>query len=219
MEILITFAAINPFVMSDESLNPVVYSKNVIEFVTVSNEYCKFVELAGSEDARKMLGKAQKILPLLYLKASVLPELDSSEELTLERYVTEVDYSFLQQRIMNLLGGHDDYQEVFDPGMQFSDAPLTASISENLADIYQDLKDFIMLYRTGDELVMQEALWECLENFKNYWGQKLVNCLRAVHSLLYSGAEFDQQIKLPDEDDDDTGKPDWLNNLFNNQID
>ena len=56
-----------------------------------------------------------------------------------------------------------------------SEVPLTASISENLADIYQDLKDFALSYRTGDEFVMQEALWECVDNFKNYWGQKLRN--------------------------------------------
>ncbi|WP_423127410.1 DUF5063 domain-containing protein [Gaoshiqia sp. Z1-71] len=205
--------------MTDDGLNPLVYSRDIIEFVTVSNEYCRFVENAGSENPRDLLGKIQKILPLLYLKASVLPEFDSTEELVLEKYVTEVDYNFLQQRIMNLLGEHDDYQEIFDPEMQYSDAPLTSSISENLADIYQDLKDFIMLYRTGDELVMQEALWECLNNFKNYWGQKLVNGLRAIHALIYSQIDFNQEIKLGHEEDEENTKPDWLNNLFNNQID
>ena len=204
--------------MADESLNPVVYSKNVIEFVTVANEYCKFIERAGSEEAKSMLWKAQKILPLLYLKISVLPDFESFEELTLEKYVTEVDYNFLQQRIMNLLGEHDDYQEVFEPGMQFSDAPLTASLSENLTDIYQDLKDFILSYRIGDDQVMQEALWECMNNFKNYWGQKLVNGLRAIHSLVYSSADFDQKMDLPSEDQENS-KPDWLNSLFNNQRD
>lgn len=201
--------------MTDGQLNPVVYSKNVIEFVTVANEYCKFVETAGSEDVRIMLMKAQKLLPLLYLKASILPEFESLEELVLEKYVTEVDYNFLQQRIMSLLGPYDDYQEVFDPGMQFSDGPLTASISENLTDIYQDLKDFILSYRIGDEQVMQEALWTCMVNFRGYWGQKLVNGLRAIHSLIYSQTDFDQD-SLPSEKEEN--KPDWLNNLFNKEI-
>jgi hypothetical protein len=181
--------------MADGQLNPIVYTKNVIEFVTVANEYCKFVESAGSEDVCVMLGKVQKLLPLIYLKASVIPEFESSEELMLEKYVTEVDYNFLQQRIMNLLGPYDDYQEVFDQEMQFSDAPLTASISENLTDIYQDLKDFILSYRIGDDLVMQEALWTCMANFRSYWGQKLVNGLRAIHSLVYSQTDLDQDVE------------------------
>lgn len=203
--------------MPGEELNPIVYSKNVIEFVTVANEYCKFVETAGNEDPFALLGKAQKLLPLIYLKASLLPEFGSTEELELERYVTEVDYNFLQQRIMNVLGPHDDYQEVFEPEMQFSDAPLSASISENLTDIYQDLKDFILSYRIGDDQVMQEALWTCMANFRAYWGQKLVNGLRAIHSLIYSQTDFDQDVERPPEAED--RKPDWLNDLFNKEID
>ena len=208
--------------MTDEGLNPIVYSKNTIEFVTVANEYCKLIESAGSEGARQMLNKAQKILPLLYIKVSILPDFESYEELTLEKYVSEVDYNFLQQRIMNLLGEHDDYQEVFEDGMQFSDSPLASSVSENLIDIYQDLKDFIMSYQIGDDVTMQEALWECVENYKNYWGQKLVNCLRAIHSLVYSAIDFDQDVNISsekDEEEDEDNKPGWLNDMFNSQID
>lgn len=205
--------------MTAESLNPIVYSKNVIEFVTVANEYCAYFELVGKQTTRVFLDKTQKILPLLYLKATVLPEIESFEEMGLEKFVTEVDYNFLQQKIMNLLGEFDDFQEVFDPDMQFSDAPLTLSISECLADIYQDLKDFLMSYRTGDELVMQEALWICEDNFKNFWGQRLVNSLRAVHSLIYSDYDLDDQVNLSkgSGETEESNKPDWLNQKFKNQ--
>jgi hypothetical protein len=209
--------------MAEENLNPIVYSKNVIEFVTVANEYCGFVETAGNHTTRSFLDKVQKILPLLYLKTSVLHEIESYEEMGLEKFVSEVDYNFLQQKIMNLLGQYDDFQEVFDPEMQFSDAPLTASISECLADIFQDLKDFLMSYRTGDELVMEEALWICQDNFRHFWGQRLVNCLRAIHSLVYSDLNLDDQVtgrKTDEEErDGESSKPDWLNQLFNNQED
>lgn len=205
--------------MTDQSLNPIVYSKNVIEFVTVANEYCSFLETAGKLTTRSFLEKTQKILPLLYLKTSVLIQVESFEEMGLEKFVSEVDYNFLQQRIMNLLGEFDDFQEVFDPGMQFSDAPLTMSISECLSDIYQDLKDFLMSYRMGDELVMQEALWACIDSFNNFWGQRLVNSLRAVHSLVYGDFDLDNQEShnVGNEEEDDSNKPDWLNQLFKNQ--
>jgi hypothetical protein len=208
--------------MTEESLNPIVYSKDVIEFVTVANEYCNLVEHGGALAPRDFLDKVQKILPLLYLKTSVLPNVPGEEELELEKFVSEVDYNFLQQKIMNLLGEHDDFQEVFDPDMQFSEGPLTSSISECLVDIYQDLKDFILSYRTGDDLVMQEALWTCLDNFKNFWGQRLVNSLRAIHALVYSDLDFEDQVNLSEQNDDDQGtsnKPDWLNQMFKNQGD
>ncbi|PTN07770.1 DUF5063 domain-containing protein [Mangrovibacterium marinum] len=205
--------------MSEDQLNQLVYSKEVIEFVTLANEYCKFVENAGSLKTRDFLSKIQKILPLVYLKTSMLPNFESTEEVVLEKFVSEVDYSYLQQRMMNMLGEHDDYQEVFDRDMQFSEVPLTASISENLADIYQDLKDFALCYRTGDEFVMQEALWECIDNFKNYWGQKLVNAMRAIHALVYSSIDFETEVTIQnDEESLEDTKPDWLNNLFNDPL-
>ncbi len=205
--------------MSEEQLNTLVFSKQVIEFVTVANEYCNFVEKAANFETKDFLAKVQKLLPLVYIKTAVLPEFDSEDEIVLEKFVTEVDYNYLQQRIQNMLGEHDDYQEVFEKDFQFSEEPLTESISENLLDIYQDLKDFVLSYRTGDELVMQEALWECIENFKNFWGQKLVNGQRAIHALVYSDIDFDQELpKAAAEEEEDDSKPDWLNNLFNNPL-
>ena len=207
--------------MDENQLNPIVYSKNTIEFVTVANEFCRFIEGLSNEPAPDFLLKVQKILPLLYLKTSVLPVFESDEEVLLEKFVSEVDYNFLQQKIMNLLGGYDDYKEVFDQGMQFSDQALPASISENLTDIYQDLKDFVMSYQVGNDLIMQEALWECLNNFRTFWGQKLVNCQRAVHELVYGDIDFDEQVKITGKDEDDetrqSQKPSWLNHLFNNE--
>ena len=210
--------------MADESLYPIVYSRNVIELVTVSNEYCKLVEAAGSGSTRDFLGKIQKILPLLYLKVCVVPPLVAGEDLVTEQYVSEVDYNYMQQRIINILGEHDDYLEVFDSEIQLSDGPLAASISENLADIYQDLKNFLMAYQIGDEEIMQSALEECLENFRNYWGQKLVNCQRAVHQLVYSDIDLEHHLEnsAPGEDVSGKGqynKPDWLNQMFNDQED
>ena len=89
--------------MSEEQLNPIVYSKNTIEFVTVANEYCRFVETISNEPTREFLQKIQKLLPLLYLKTSVLPEFESEEDMMLEKFVSEVDYNFLQQKMMNNL--------------------------------------------------------------------------------------------------------------------
>ena len=56
-------------------------------------------------------------------------------------------------------------------------------------NIYQDIKDFISIYSLGNEDATQEALVYCKENFISYWGQKLVNVLRALHNLHFSQNE------------------------------
>jgi len=115
-------------------------------------------------------------------------------------------------------GAGDDYQEVFLPGMQFSETALTASIAENVADIYQDMKDLVMSFRTLDELVMEQALAESQQNFVNFWGQKLVNCLRALHHLIYTDTyENTDSVgyrKNIENLETKNQKPGWLNERF-----
>jgi len=206
--------------MSEEGLNSIAYSKNVIEFITVANEFCSFLERSEDLETVDFLSRLQKILPLLYLKASLLPEFEFEAEDDLEKFVTEVDYSMIQQKILQHTGANDDYQEVFISGMQFSESALTASISENVADIYQDMKDLVMSFRMLNDEVMEQAVWECKNNFAQYWGQSLVNCLRAVHNLIYSENNRDDQEtekKQQTESKNKNRKPDWLNDRFSYQ--
>lgn len=180
--------------MKDDShFQDVVYSRNVIEFVTVANEFCVFVETVSEQTRKDFLGKLQKILPLLYLKASLLPMLSDEDEdqETPEKFVSETDYQFILKKLSSRLGEFDSYTELPEPGTQIGEINVEANISENVADIYQDMKDFILAYRIGTVDVMRAALWECKNNFEQYWGQRLVNGLRAIHMLVYGNVTIE----------------------------
>ncbi len=176
--------------MDESQFSDVVYSRNVIEFATVANEFCAFTESVNDLTRKDFLGKLQKLLPLLYLKASLLPKLEEDEE-SPEKFVTESDYGYILGKLSSKLGAFDSYPEIFEEGMALGEATVEANISENVADIYQDLKDFILSYRIGTTDVMRAALWECNNNFEQYWGQKLVNGLRAVHMLVCGNANLE----------------------------
>ena len=205
--------------MSEEGLNSLVYSKNVIELITVANEFCSFLERADDLESADFLSRLQKMLPLLYLKASLLPKFEFEPDDELEKYVTEVEYNLIQQKILVHTGAGDDYQEIFISGMQFSESALTSSIAENVADIYQDMKDLVMSFRTMNDEVMEQALWESQNNFAQIWGQKLVNCLRAVHNLIYSENNTDDEpLQEGKQNKESKNKnPDWLNDRFSFQ--
>lgn len=163
-----------------------IYARNTIEFVTVAAETCLFFENVRSFEKIEFLQRALKILPLLYLKTSLTecPETIFDEEP--ERFVTETDYEVIKDSISQVLGESDRYLEVFHPDIQLSDESIAADISEDLADIYQDLKDFLLCYQIGNEDVMNDALALCINSFKEFWGQRLVNCMRALHNALYT---------------------------------
>lgn len=185
--------------MGKELTSNVVFSKNVVEFVTVAVQYCTFLENPENQTSKEYTDKLTKLLPLLYLKAALLPETEIEEDIYPEITVTEDDYNYIISKLYTAYKENDTYLEVFLEDMKYSDTPIAASISEDIADIYQDIKNFISIYEQGIEENMSEGLYTCYENFKLYWGQKLVNVLRALHSLKYSIGE-----ENPDEDDLDS---------------
>lgn len=193
----------------DTNSDPV-YSRNVVEFVAVANEYCKYAERASEVKGDELLKILQRILPLMYLKATLLPQLNPFFEDGNEKFVTEADWNKVHDILRGKFGTADDFLEVFDEKMKDSDAPVISSISENMADIYQDIKDFLLLYQTGTAEVMNDAVWECRLNFETVWGQKLLNSLRAIHRFIYSGEEIGELSGDQEEDDENRNTSDWF---------
>ena len=178
----------------------VIFDRNVVEFVTVAAEFCKFLEQAETIKRSTFVDTSLKILPLLYLKASMLPKCETIGNEALETFVTEETYEILRMNLAGLLAEKDDYLDVFVSDMKYSDQPITRNISEDLADIYQDIKDFIFVFQLGLNETMNDSLAVCRENFALYWGQKLVNTLRALHDVKYNQPEDEEENQ--DEEDE-----------------
>ena len=176
-----------------EKESQTIFDKNVIEFVTVAAEFCAFLERAEHMKRSTFVDTSLKILPLLYLKASMLPKCETIGDEAPETYVTEEIYEILRINLSGLMGDKDDYLDVFVQDMVYSDQPIKKSISEDLADIYQDIKDFIFVFQLGLNETMNDSLAICQENFGTLWGQKLVNTLRALHDVKYNQLEEEEE--------------------------
>ena len=193
-----------------DSNSDLVYSRNVIEFVAVANEFCKYTEHASELKGDELLKILQRILPLMYLKASLLPQLSPYFEDGNEKFVTESDWVIVHDTLKEKFGTANDYLEVFDDKINETEGPVLSCISENVADIYQDIKDFLLLYQTGTAEVMNDAVWECKLNFESFWGQKLVNSMRAIHKFIYSEEEIEIVENDVDENDNRRNTSDWF---------
>ena len=105
-----------------------IFDKNVIEFVTVAAEFCAFLERAEGMKRKAFVDTTLKILPLLYLKASMLPKCETIGDEAPETYVTEEMYEVLRINLSDILAEKDDYLEVFLPEMAYSDQPIKKKI-------------------------------------------------------------------------------------------
>lgn len=181
----------------------VIFDRNTIEFVTVAAEFCKYMEHSEGIKRSVFVDTTLKILPLLYLKAAMLPECQAMGDEAPENYVTEETYEVLRMTLAGILAEKDAYLDVFVEDMKYSDQPITRNISEDLADIYQDIKDFIFVFQLGLHETMHDALAICQENFRLYWGQKLVNTLRALHEVRYAQTDDEEEDEADGHDDCD----------------
>ncbi len=153
-----------------------VYEKNTVEFVTVSVEFCAFIEMTNEKTFDTFVPVLQKLLPFLYLKATMVEKPIVLGDDELGTYVTEVDYETIRAAIASVLEEKDDFYNGYE----------STSISECVADVYQDIKDFICNYKTGNEEVMNDAVEKCIDNFQIYWGSRLLDALQAIHKNVYT---------------------------------
>ncbi len=181
----------------------IVYSKNVLEFITISKEFCNLCDTAEEIGKRDFIFTAQKIMPLLYIKASLIPNLENISEEGTGKFVTEEDWNSIKNIIAEKLGSHEAFVDVLEPISQYSDDTISVSISEIFADIYQDLMDFLTTYRISSENQMTEALWECKQNYEQYWGPRLLVGVSALHNMLFGEDNLDEEnLKEKSQDED-----------------
>ena len=74
-----------------KSSNQPIFDANTVEFVTVAAEFCGFLERTPEMQPDEFVDRSLKLLPLLYLKASLLPDCEPLDDIEPETFVTETD--------------------------------------------------------------------------------------------------------------------------------
>ena len=170
-------------------------SVNVLEFLRVAYEYCLFTEKAAEKDKEQIGDFFLKVGPLLYLKGKLLPEIDPEYPETTERFVTEEEWQGIFNIHRAAFGKDDEYYHVnYEEFNEFE--AVKASLSENFTDIYQDLKDFILLYQKNSQAARQNALYECKALFENRWGHKILSNMRYLHFLRNRSHFSEEDVDL-----------------------
>ena len=68
---------------------------------------------------------------------------------------------------------------------------------------FQDLKDFIGVFQLGLNVTMNDSLYVCKEHFAEFWGQRLVNTMRALHDVKYNQPTDDDTSATPNDNEFD----------------
>lgn len=164
----------------------------VSHFAKSAQEFCSLLEKSASISDKEFVQQAAYLLATLYAAGLSLPTLDNGPE---EQQASIEDTSFehtseiqrqtkdeIERQIGRKLGKHNLYWEFFDPYDQSS--PLTNTLSDDLSDIYGDIKRGLIAYQKGTARSVSAAVWEWKDQFNFHWGDHAVDALRAIHRIV-----------------------------------
>jgi Domain of unknown function (DUF5063) len=186
---LSSFNYLSPMAEEGTTVHNYVYSSEMVEFVRRANAFCNYLEQLHGTEGRAFITESIKHLSGIYhtflYTGKSEPVLDSSAEAT----VTEQEWSALFQKISMILGPHNDILRMADESEFDRSEMVNHTISEDLADLFQELRDFTTLYSLGVEELMNDAAWELGERFAEHWGAKLLRALLALNELYIKGVD------------------------------
>ncbi len=159
-------------------------SNNSLAFLALANEYCHAIETASATEQADFVANMLRLLPRIYISASDLIADDTAlEETFIDNRLDENSYNEIAASLSALLGADDTYLEVFVEDMKYSDTPISATISEGLADIYQSLYNLLDSVRDMPVDVTIEMLSAARVDFQDYWSQILCNIMRPLNAI------------------------------------
>lgn len=167
----------------------------LLDIVSLAKNYCETCQEALQYSKSEFTDRMLDLLPRIYwnffdLSAGVsLGEMDYFSD-----YVDENLYEEVRRGIASVMGASDIFLETFEEDMKYSETPISASVSESLADIFQPLFNFISIVHDSEGSQMEEAFISCKEDFENYWSQTLCNVLRALNNIKYGLREEDDEL-------------------------
>src|SRR5262249_15809828 len=151
------------------------------QFVELVRQYIALIDGLERRTAREFLQECAVLLPHIYSLSHHLPDIEVSETDSAEEQLTSPKSPM--GKILELLGKYDRYSEVFDP--VFETEAITSTLSDDLSDIYIDLKGPLILYESEIDANQKEAIWQWKFNMQIHWGHHLVDALRPIHTLIY----------------------------------
>ncbi len=161
------------------------FEKELENFAEKARAFCNWLEGEFANPLNE-LAKAERLLTEIHLAILSLPESNAIweevEDLANVESDTETEEALWEKcrnKLQNL--PVDGYWEIFDASKIEDDKPVFALVSDDLSDVYRDLRKGLILYDQG---MFAEAFWEWRLLFQIHWGNHLVGAQKAIRNYF-----------------------------------
>ena len=158
----------------------------VAEFVAEARRYCALIENEERGTASAFEKECLVVLLRLYQQMLRLPSTDPPDP-ELPEQIRHEEWQAVWERTSQRTE-HDQYWEVFEPFARNKPDPIYGSISDDLADIWRDVKEGLSTFDSGKPNCIKDAVSHWRFSFGSHWGYHVAGAIRALTAL--HAAEF-----------------------------
>jgi hypothetical protein len=167
----------------------------LVSFADLARAFCTAVERGQSGAVDAFAAELHGLIAKLYAHALELPSTDvlysqndaEEEDVENDGSASGPDpdrldanaWRDLYSELSEQFNSANRYREVFDPYEASEEEPVTGSLADDVADIYQDVRSGLLKWERGES---GPALWEWRFNFEVHWGEHATGALRALHA-------------------------------------
>ena len=164
--------------------------RDVSQFKEAAEKFCTLLETVP-DDADAWVEKIVAALAHLYAYGHDLPDLelpDDAPDVPDSFDVSDKEWKEVETLVSKVLGEQVGYWSYFDPSEppDTADEPVFGILSDDLADIYRDVKPGLRAWATVDDIYLPSIIFDWkFPLFGSHWGVHAVSALRALHPLAY----------------------------------
>ena len=170
------------------STNEIIDTKTFKEFLNEVASFCRFMELGEKINTRAFLKLTQTHLQKLYLHGQQLQVVDLNYNKDIDDLLTDTEFKTVLLSISNKLSDKTLYWIVFDPTNEGDTEPVCGDLTDDLGDIYKDLKNALLLFEKQQPAEIENAVWSFKSSFDIHWSTHCINAIYALHYFIQNAS-------------------------------
>lgn len=149
-------------------------------YVASASEYVALIESFPRCSPSRLLAECRHLLPRLYLHALNLPEGEPSGPECDLHEVPVPQWVEFSKRLHARLGDQAAYRIIYNPLLGNHDEPLIASLADDLADIWYDLKRQLLAWDSAPTAARDSLRWHMAFAFHSHWSYHAADAIRVL---------------------------------------
>ena len=154
-------------------------------FLVEVRRYCRLIEQDEDDSQGNSWKFARNCLisiVKLYSAALFLPNIEPRTDDLIDRMDYDI-WQFRRECLAQRLS-RDCYWQIFEPLEQHLPEVLCGSLSDDLADIWRDVKVGLLEFDKS-EASLDEAIWHWRFSFQTHWGKHAIGAIAALNALCF----------------------------------